>query len=169
MSSTTTHPVISVTEAARTAVLDMRSAETDAESLALRVEVSGHSEDGREFAYELMFEPVAEAREGDELHTSGDLPVLGMPGQLVGRAGSAGREVLLEGFPDRGYGADGRLLPRGEPGALLEDVAEIVDQALGLAPAVHSLCVHGDSPGAVGHARAIRVALEAAGWTLEGL
>ena len=100
---------------------------------------------------------------------SGVLPVLGMPGQLVGRAERAGRRVLLEGFPDRGYGADGRLLPRGEPGALLDDEVEMVAQALRLAPHVHSLCVHGDSPDAVAHARALRGALEADGWSLRGL
>jgi 5-oxoprolinase (ATP-hydrolysing) subunit A len=100
---------------------------------------------------------------------SGKLPVLGMPGQLLDGAEEAGREVFLEGFPDRGYGADGRLLPRGEPGALLDDEAEIAAHAVQLAPSVHSLCLHGDSPGAVDHARAVRRVLEAHGWTLRGL
>jgi 5-oxoprolinase (ATP-hydrolysing) subunit A len=100
---------------------------------------------------------------------SGELPVLGMPGALLGGAEAAGRAVVLEGFPDRGYGPDGRLVPRGEPGALLDDEAEIAAHAVELAPSVQSLCVHGDSPGAVEHARAVRRALEAAGWTLRGL
>lgn len=100
---------------------------------------------------------------------SGKLPVLGMPGQLLGRADQSGRKVLLEGFPDRGYGRDGRLLPRGEPGALLDDEAEIATHAVRLAPSVHSLCLHGDSPGAVAHARAVREALESDRWTLRGL
>jgi UPF0271 protein len=100
---------------------------------------------------------------------SGKLPVLGMPGQLLGRADQAGRKVLLEGFPDRGYGTDGRLLPRGEPGALLDDEAEIAAHAVRLAPSVHSLCLHGDSPGAVAHAHAVRGALESDRWTLRGL
>ena len=72
----TERPIVTVTEAARTTVLDMRNAETDGASLALRIDVSGISEGGREFAYELMFEPIAEAREGDELHHSGELAVL---------------------------------------------------------------------------------------------
>jgi Fe/S biogenesis protein NfuA len=72
----TERPIVTVTEAARSAVLEMRSAETDGESLALRIDVSGISEGGREFAYELMFEPIAEAREGDELRQSGELAVL---------------------------------------------------------------------------------------------
>lgn len=103
------------------------------------------------------------------LDGSGDLPVLGMPGELATRAAAAGRAVWQEGFPDRGYGADGRLVPRSEPGALLTDEAEIVAQALRLAAAVDSLCLHGDSPGAVRHARAVRTALEEQGWTLRGL
>lgn len=96
---------------------------------------------------------------------SGDLPVLGFPAaRLLHLAAAAGRATYREGFPDRGYVGD-RLLDRGEPGAVLEDDAEIADQAVRLAPAVDSLCVHGDSPGAVAHARAVRRAVEAAGWT----
>ena len=52
---------------------------------------------------------------------SGSLPVLGMPGELLRLAAASGRVVLHEGFPDRGYADDGRLLPRDRPGALLED------------------------------------------------
>jgi UPF0271 protein len=103
------------------------------------------------------------------LDGSGSLPVLGMPGALLELARGRGRDVLLEGFPDRGYGADGRLLPRSEPGALVEDPAQIVAQALRLAGSVDSLCLHGDSPGAVDHARVVRAALENAGWVLRGL
>jgi UPF0271 protein len=100
---------------------------------------------------------------------SGTLPVLGMPGELCTRAAEAGRGVVLEGFPDRAYGPDGRLVPRSEPGAVLDDAAEIAAAAVRLAPRVASLCVHGDHPGAVAHARDVRRALEAAGWTLRGL
>ncbi len=107
------------------------------------------------------------------LEGSGELPVLGMPGALLRAAEAAGRITWLEGFPDRGYGEDGRLLPRGEPGALVERADRVVVQALALAGSaersVDSLCLHGDSPGAVAHARAVRAALEADGWTLRGL
>jgi 5-oxoprolinase (ATP-hydrolysing) subunit A len=95
---------------------------------------------------------------------SGDLPVLGFPGSLLLRlAADAGRASYPEGFPDRGY-VDGRLIDRGEPGALLPDDAAIARQAVVLAPRVASLCVHGDSPGAVAHAHAVRRALEGAGY-----
>jgi UPF0271 protein len=100
------------------------------------------------------------------LEGSGDLPVLGMPGELLTRARAAGRAVFHEGFPDRGYTDDGRLVPRSEPGALVEDETAIVAQALVLAATVESLCLHGDSPGAAGHARAVRRALEGAGLVL---
>ncbi len=107
------------------------------------------------------------------LEGSGSLPVLGMPGALLRGAERAGRAVLREGFPDRGYGADGRLLPRDQPGALLEVAAEIAAHAVALAssldPGVDSLCVHGDSPGAVDNAASVRRALEVAGWSLRGL
>jgi UPF0271 protein len=97
---------------------------------------------------------------------SGELPVLGMPGVFLTAAAAAGRAVFHEGFPDRGYTAEGRLVPRSEPGALVEDEAELVAQARALAAAVDSLCLHGDSPDAVGHAVAVRRALERDGWTL---
>ncbi len=98
---------------------------------------------------------------------SGTLPVLGMPGALVlSLARKDGRVVLHEGFPDRGYAPDGGLLPRDRPGAVLTDAGEIAARAVELAPSLDSLCVHGDTPGAVDHATAVRVALEAAGWRI---
>jgi len=97
---------------------------------------------------------------------SGSLPVLGMPGELLRQAEAAGRRVVLEGFPDRAYDGD-RLRPRDQPGAVLTEEDAIVAQALALAGSVASLCLHGDTPGAVAHARAVRAGLTAAGWTLE--
>jgi UPF0271 protein len=97
---------------------------------------------------------------------SGDLPVLAFPGsRLLALAAAAGRPTYAEGFPDRGY-AGGRLVDRGEPGALLEDDDAIAAQAVRLAPEVASLCVHGDSARAVSHACAVRRALEAVGFRL---
>ncbi len=103
---------------------------------------------------------------------SADLPVLGLPGgALLRLAVLAGRRALREGFPDRGYTDDGRLLPRGTEGAVLTDRARIAARAVELAAGrrVDSLCVHGDHPGAVEAATAVRRALEAAGHVLRGL
>jgi 5-oxoprolinase (ATP-hydrolysing) subunit A len=103
---------------------------------------------------------------GAVLAGSAGLAVLGFPGSLLLElASAAGRASYDEGFPDRGY-ADGRLIDRGEPGALLTDSAEIARQAVALAPTVASLCVHGDSPDAVAHAHAVRRTLEADGYLL---
>ena len=66
--------VLSVTEAARNEILDMRKVETAPETLALRVEVIGSI--GTEFTYDLTFEPIDNLKDGDELDTSGDLPVI---------------------------------------------------------------------------------------------
>jgi 5-oxoprolinase (ATP-hydrolysing) subunit A len=76
---------------------------------------------------------------------------------------------VVEGFADRRYRADGTLTPRTEPGALLTGTDEVVAQALRLATGtggVASLCLHGDTPGAVALARAVRAAIDGAGVTL---
>jgi UPF0271 protein len=103
------------------------------------------------------------------LDGSGDLPVLGLPGSvLLTLAGRAGRDVRREGFPDRGYtegGWAGRLVPRDQEGALVSDPHEVARRAVAMARSgdVDSVCVHGDSPGAVATARAVRDALAAGG------
>ncbi len=105
------------------------------------------------------------------------LPVLGLAGEIEGAATRAGLGFRLEAFLDRGYLADGSLVPRGDPGDLLHDPAEVASRAVHLATdgvvvAVDgmpvrtdavSLCVHGDSAGAVAMARAVRDALVASG------
>jgi UPF0271 protein len=101
------------------------------------------------------------------LRGSGSLPVLGLPTSAILRlAESAGRTGVREGFPDRGYTAEGRLVPRDQPGALVEGVEAIATNAVEMARAgeVQSLCVHGDSPGAVEAAKAVREALGKAGY-----
>jgi 5-oxoprolinase (ATP-hydrolysing) subunit A len=109
------------------------------------------------------------------------LPVLGLPGSVLLReAEAAGMQPVPEGFPDRGYTPAGRLVPRSEPGALVHDPAVVAARAVRLAAdgvveavdgtavlmPVRSVCVHGDSPGAVEAARAVRTALESAGLAL---
>lgn len=106
------------------------------------------------------------------------LAVLGLPGSaLLRRAAAAGLRAVPEAFADRGYTAAGTLQPRTEPGALVTEPGAVAARAVrmvtqGLVVAVdgtavaveaQSLCVHGDSPGAVGLARAVRSALAAAG------
>jgi UPF0271 protein len=96
---------------------------------------------------------------------------------VVERARAAGLRVITEGFPDRAYRRDGRLLPRTEPGAVIEDPLEVgrravslirrggVDAADGTWTAVEAetLCIHGDVEGAAETARAVRSALESHG------
>jgi 5-oxoprolinase (ATP-hydrolysing) subunit A len=96
---------------------------------------------------------------------SGHLPVLGQPGVLLDLATDAGRATYLEGFADRAYRGD-RLVPRDEPGALIEAVDAIAAQAVALTRKADSICVHGDSPSAVEAARAVRRALTDAGFEL---
>lgn len=110
-----------------------------------------------------------EAQADAVLEGSGRLPVLTMPGALARLASATGRAVWSEGFPDRAYGEDGRLVPRDQPGAVLDATAVIAANAVALAAVVDSVCVHGDNAGAVRHARAVRRALEVAGWTIRAL
>lgn len=91
------------------------------------------------------------------------LGVVGFPGsRLLERAREAGLPAIAEGFADRGYADDGSLLPRGEPGAVL-DADAAARQAVSLAGSVDSICVHGDTPGAAVLARRVRDALTSAG------
>ena len=78
--------VLTVTDAARAEILGMRKTEDDPDALALRVEVIGST--GTEFTYDLTFEPMANAGEGDELDMSGDLPVLVPAASVDDLAGS---------------------------------------------------------------------------------
>ncbi len=100
-------------------------------------------------------------------HSPG-LPVLGLPGSAFLRfAAEAGLRPVGEAFADRAYRPDGTLVPRSEPGAVIHDPDAVVAQAVALARAgAQSLCVHGDTPGAVLLARRVRDALVAAGFTI---
>ncbi len=106
------------------------------------------------------------------------LAVLGLPGsRWLALAEAAGLRPVREAFADRAYSADGTLVPRGEPGAVLTDEAAVVDRCVRLATAgevvaadgtvvrvdAESLCLHGDTPGAVRLVRAVRTALAGAG------
>ena len=102
-----------------------------------------------------------------------DLPILGLPGsRLLEKAEAAGLRPVQEAFADRGYTPQGTLVPRSEPNALLTNSAQIIERARRLQHGeivavdgtviktrAESLCVHGDTPGAVEHARAAKEAL----------
>jgi 5-oxoprolinase (ATP-hydrolysing) subunit A len=77
-------------------------------------------------------------------------------------------DLVAEGFADRQYGVDGSLVPRGSPGAVLHDVPTIVHQVIHLIDhrGVDTICVHGDTPDAVGLLKAIRQALKKSGVTI---
>ncbi|MBS1717206.1 MAG: LamB/YcsF family protein [Armatimonadetes bacterium] len=62
--------------------------------------------------------------------------------------------TIREGFADRAYGPDGRLVPRSEPGAVHSSQEMIVKQALALVGKVDSICLHGDGEHCVEHAAA---------------
>jgi len=105
--------------------------------------------------------------------------------RLVGRAGSAmqdaamalGHPFTAEAFADRRYRGDGTLLPRTEPGAVLDDPEQVAAQVRSLVTegetvasdgsrlriAFQSLCVHGDTPGAPSLASRVRQQLAASG------
>jgi len=106
------------------------------------------------------------------------LPVLCQPASALARlAAEAGLTVVAEGFADRGYRADGTLVPRSAEGALIHDpdavaaravrmaIEGVVETAAGeIVPCpVESICVHGDTPGAVELAARVRAGLLAAG------
>jgi len=98
------------------------------------------------------------------------LPVLGQPGSLLHReAIRRGVRYVTEGFADRRYRADGRLVPRDEPNALLHDPVEVEAQVVRLvAEGVDTLCLHGDDPRAVDHADVLRAILHRHGITGKG-
>ena len=94
------------------------------------------------------------------------LPLLGLPGSAIERAADTyGLPFFREGFPDRAYLPDGTLMPRSVPGAVITDPKDVAARALDMASSgsVHSLCVHGDTPGAVAIATEVRATLLGAG------
>lgn len=108
------------------------------------------------------------------------LAILAISGTRLETAGrAAGVTTYSEIFADRGYLSNGQLVPRGQDGAMIHDAGEATDRLTafldsGLMPVIdgdpipleaHSICVHGDSAGAVDMARTLRDRLVAAGVT----
>ncbi|MCB0968523.1 MAG: LamB/YcsF family protein [Ilumatobacter sp.] len=105
------------------------------------------------------------------------MAVLGAPGSpLLAVADALGMEPVPEAFADRAYLADGTLVPRSEPGAVIHDPELVARRAVAIATegrvtavdgsvvqvSARSLCIHGDTPGAVALAQAVRAGLEMA-------
>ncbi|MEU3947163.1 5-oxoprolinase subunit PxpA [Streptomyces sp. NPDC029526] len=110
------------------------------------------------------------------------LPVLGLPGsRLLELAAKAGLPTVPEAFADRAYTDEGTLVPRGVSGALVTEPEVVVARSVELARSgrvetlsgqrievrARSLCLHGDTAGAVALARLVRERLEGAGVRLE--
>ncbi|MFC8364606.1 LamB/YcsF family protein [Streptomyces griseorubiginosus] len=110
------------------------------------------------------------------------LPVLGLPGsRLLEAARAAGLTGVTEAFADRAYTDEGTLVPRGQEGAVVTDPEAVVERSLRLARDrtvtarsgarvdvdARSLCLHGDTPGAVDLARRVRKRLESSGIRVE--
>ena len=111
----------------------------------------------------------------------GGLVLVALAGSAaLGVARDVGVRAVGEAFADRAYLADGRLAPRDTPGAVLTDADEVAHRAVTLATQgfvtstegepVHldaaTICVHGDTPGAVTLAKSVRAALAGAGISL---
>jgi UPF0271 protein len=109
------------------------------------------------------------------------LPVLGLPGSAwLRRAGAAGLTTVAECFADRAYTPEGTLVPRSVPGAVLDDPRQVAERSVRMARGepieaidgtpltitADSICVHGDSPGAVAMAFEVGEALKANGIAL---
>ena len=109
------------------------------------------------------------------------LTFLAVAGTELARAGDAeGLTTICEAYADRGYADDGHLAPRAQPGAVIQDAAEAADRVVAMVREravvslsgrrvpieIGSICVHGDTPGAVAMAHAVRTALERDGITL---
>jgi UPF0271 protein len=109
------------------------------------------------------------------------LILFALPGSELVRAGEAcGLTVAAEGFADRSYEPDGSLTPRSRAGAVIHDVASVVERAVRMAidgtitasdgseivMRVQTICTHGDTPGAQQLTREIRAGLERASVTV---
>lgn len=106
------------------------------------------------------------------------LAVLGLPGSaLLEAARATGLRAVAEGFIDRAYHADGRLVSRTVAGAVLHDIDRVAERAVAMVTTGHvptidgpsialpveTLCIHGDTPRAAQLAARVRTALEHAG------
>ncbi len=93
------------------------------------------------------------------------VPLMGLATTAhVQAAERGGQSLINEGFADRAYTEAGSLVPRSEAGAVLHDPAMIREQVLQLAPAVDSICLHGDTPSCVEFAELVYKTLVDSGY-----
>ncbi|GAB1472270.1 hypothetical protein MASR2M66_31480 [Chloroflexota bacterium] len=103
--------------------------------------------------------------------SSADLILVGLAGsRSLEAAREMGLRVAAEGFPDRGYNADGSLISRVLPGALIESPEEVARQAVALIQTgrMDTLCLHGDHPNAAENAKLLRDVLKKNGIEVRG-
>jgi 5-oxoprolinase (ATP-hydrolysing) subunit A len=115
---------------------------------------------------------VADAIARAVASTDRSLVLLGLPqSELLAAAQAVGLQTAGEAFADRAYRADGTLVPRSEPDAVIHDPEEVLARVTELAarPDVETICVHGDTPGAAELASKVRAALEAAKFEVKSL
>ena len=121
---------------------------------------------------------VVEAIDAVNSATGADMAILGLPGALVlDLAEQQGVRTLSEAFADRAYNPDGTLVSRRQEGSVLHDPGEVAERVVTLVTQgsvtaidgtkvpikVDSVCVHGDTPGAVAMATAVRDRLASTG------
>jgi UPF0271 protein len=131
----------------------------------------------------IVHDEVQAAAVVDAVRTfNASLPLLGLPGSAVLRlAADAGLAGVAEAFADRAYTADGRLVPRGVQGAVIDDPSLVRSRCVAFATGApvssldgtpvrivaRSVCLHSDTPGAAALAASVRVALREAGVPVE--
>ncbi len=105
-------------------------------------------------------QPIARAVVRGAIEALGSPAIIGPPrGALRDAAIEHHLSYSREGFADRRTREDGTLVPRSEPGALITEPAACAARATELAGSVDTVCLHGDTPGAIANARAVRAVL----------
>jgi Fe/S biogenesis protein NfuA len=131
--------VFTVTPAAIERILELRQQEDDPPALALRVEVTGTA--GVEYAYDLTFDPMAEAGEADAQYRQGDLPVIVPVGSIEQLTGatldipSGGGPGLVLRNPNRPDPLSGKHLEL--TGSIAEQVEQLLREQINPALAAH--------------------------------
>lgn len=98
------------------------------------------------------------------------LTIVGLAGGAqIASARAHGLRAVEEIFADRRYNADGTLVARSEPSALIDDEGEAVKQTMSRLRENTTICVHGDGPHALSLARAVKAGLLRAGIALRAV